>query len=166
MGFNMIRLLFCISLLTLASCGPTTSASPDREAGPKQQIGAITGMIVGGALANDMAEGSKNEGMATILGAFIGGVMGQSIGSQLDTLDRQLAQSAYSEALEYNKSNVTSDWVNPDSGNSGSFTPRRTYSNGGRYCREYTQEIIIGGKKQSGYGTACRQPDGSWEIIS
>jgi len=83
----------------LASCGPTTSLPPGEEPGPKQQIGAITGMIIGGALANDMAEGSKNEGMATILGAFIGGVMGQSIGSQLDVLDRQLAQSAYSEAL-------------------------------------------------------------------
>ena len=166
MGVSMNLQFFCITLLMLVSCGPTTSLSPVEEPGPKQQIGAITGMIVGGSLANDMAEGSKNEGMATILGAFIGGVMGQSIGSQLDTLDRQLAQSAYSEALEYNKSNVTSDWVNPDSGNSGSFTPRRTYSSGGRYCREYTQEIIIGGKKQSGYGTACRQVDGSWEIFS
>ena len=26
--------------------------------------------------------------------------------------------------------------------------------------------IFIGGQKQTGYGRACRQPDGSWEIVS
>jgi len=148
-----------------ASNVSNTSSTPD-DPGPKEQIGAITGMVVGGALANDMAEGSKNEGFATILGAFIGGVMGQSIGAQLDDLDRQMAKAAYSDALEYNRSDVATDWVNPDSGNSGSFTPTRTYTMSGRYCREYTQEINIGGQKQTGYGTACRQPDGSWEIVS
>lgn len=34
------------------------------------------------------------------------------------------------------------------------------------YCREYTQTFTIAGKTQKGYGTACLQPDGSWQIIS
>ncbi|MBI1309472.1 MAG: hypothetical protein GC129_06490 [Proteobacteria bacterium] len=34
------------------------------------------------------------------------------------------------------------------------------------YCREFTQTITIGGKTQKGYGTACLQPDGSWELQS
>ena len=162
----MKRYLIAGSMIVLSACNVSTNSTSPGNPGPKEQIGAITGMIVGGALANDMAEGSKNEGLATVLGAFIGGVMGQSIGSQLDELDRQMAQSAYNDALEYNRSDVSTDWVNPDSGNSGSFTPTRTYTMNGRYCREYTQEIIIGGQKQTGYGTACRQPDGSWEIVS
>ena len=162
----MKRVLLAGSMIVLSTCNVSTTSTTSSDPGPKEQIGAITGMIVGGAIANDMAEGSKNEGLATVLGAFIGGVMGQSIGSQLDELDRQMAQSAYNEALEYNRSDVSTDWVNPDSGNSGSFTPTRTYTMSGRYCREYTQEIIIGGQKQTGYGTACRQPDGSWEIVS
>lgn len=33
------------------------------------------------------------------------------------------------------------------------------------YCREYTQPVNVGGKQQEGYGTACMQPDGSWQII-
>lgn len=162
----MKRYLIAGSMIVLSACNVSTNSTSPVDPGPKEQIGAITGMIVGGALANDMAEGSKNEGLATVLGAFIGGVMGQSIGSQLDELDRQMAQSAYKEALEYNRSDVSTDWVNPDSGNSGSFTPTRTYTMSGRYCREFTQEITIGGRKQTGYGTACRQPDGSWEIVS
>lgn len=32
------------------------------------------------------------------------------------------------------------------------------------YCREYTQHFNVGGRIQEGYGTACMQPDGSWEI--
>lgn len=34
------------------------------------------------------------------------------------------------------------------------------------YCREYTKTIRVGGKIQSGYGTACLQPDGSWMIVA
>lgn len=33
------------------------------------------------------------------------------------------------------------------------------------YCREYTKTIWVGGVRQEGYGTACYQPDGSWEIV-
>lgn len=31
-------------------------------------------------------------------------------------------------------------------------------------CREYTKTISIGGRLEVGYGRACRQPDGAWEI--
>ncbi len=34
------------------------------------------------------------------------------------------------------------------------------------YCREYSQSVSIGGQRQSSYGTACMQPDGSWQVIS
>ncbi|MBI1275323.1 hypothetical protein GC177_05055 [bacterium] len=36
----------------------------------------------------------------------------------------------------------------------------------GRYCREYTSKVAVGGRLQESYGQACLQPDGSWEIIS
>lgn len=32
------------------------------------------------------------------------------------------------------------------------------------YCREYTKNVKVGGKLQESYGTACLQPDGSWEV--
>lgn len=35
-----------------------------------------------------------------------------------------------------------------------------------RYCREYQSVSTIGGIRRQTYGTACMQPDGSWEIIS
>ena len=162
----MRNLVIGISVLLLGACNISTNTPSPSDPGPKEPIESNTGTIVGDALADDIAEGRKNAGLTTALGAFIRDVIGQSIGSQLDELDRQMAQSAYKEALEYNRSDVSADWVNPDSGNSGSFTPTRTHTMSGRYCREYTQEIIIGGQKQTSYGTACRQPDGNWEIVS
>ena len=39
-------------------------------------------------------------------------------------------------------------------------------STSGRYCREFQQEVSIGGKTEQAYGTACRNADGSWEVIS
>ena len=69
------------------------------------------------------------------------------------------------QSLEYGRTGQSAGWQNPDSGNSGSFTPTRTYQQpGGQYCREYQQQIVVGGEKQTSYGTACRQPDGTWQV--
>ena len=54
-----------------------------------------------------------------------------------------------------------------DSGVYGSVTATRDGTDGGgRYCREFQHEITVGNRLQSGYGVACRQPDGAWEIVS
>ena len=33
------------------------------------------------------------------------------------------------------------------------------------YCRGYTSTIIVNGQYQQSYGTACLQPDGSWQVV-
>jgi hypothetical protein len=54
-----------------------------------------------------------------------------------------------------------------DGGASGVVVATRDgTSTSGRYCREFQQEVSIGGKREDAYGTACRNPDGSWEVIS
>ena len=156
-------ILFTLVVL-LSACAANVQTSSSQQA-PKESVGALSGMVIGGALANDMAGDSRNKSLATVLGAFVGGVIGQNIGAQLDERDRLLAGEAYSTALEYNPTDKAAEWRNPDSGNYGRVIPVATYRQNGRYCREFTQEIFIGGEKQTGYGRACRQPDGSWEII-
>ncbi|MGH8121093.1 MAG: hypothetical protein ACRESK_10815 [Gammaproteobacteria bacterium] len=34
------------------------------------------------------------------------------------------------------------------------------------YCREYTKSIIVDGKEEMAYGTACLQEDGNWRIMN
>jgi hypothetical protein len=42
---------------------------------------------------------------------------------------------------------------------------REGTSSQNRYCREFQQTVTVGGKTEQAYGTACRQPDGAWEIV-
>ncbi len=39
------------------------------------------------------------------------------------------------------------------------------YNLGGTHCREYRQNVGIGGAIRSSYGRACLQADGSWKIV-
>ncbi|MGF1610339.1 MAG: hypothetical protein ACFCUQ_13145 [Kiloniellales bacterium] len=34
------------------------------------------------------------------------------------------------------------------------------------YCREYSRTAIVGGAPVEVFGTACRQPDGTWRIVN
>jgi len=86
--------------------------------------------------------------------------------SELAGAEQQAMADTLQHALEYNPSNQAADWVNPDTGRSGAVVPMRTYENAqGQPCREFTTTIIIGDREEQGYGTACRQPDGSWQLV-
>ena len=43
---------------------------------------------------------------------------------------------------------------------------RDGWSDSGHYCREFQQTVEIGGRVEQAYGTACQQPDGSWQVTS
>ncbi len=44
--------------------------------------------------------------------------------------------------------------------------PAQTYIVNGKYCREYQANVNVGGRIEASYGTACQQPDGSWQIVN
>jgi len=130
----------------------------------KQTIGGLVGGIAGAAAASNVGKG-KGQIAATAAGALLGAALGGGLGASLDSADQMRYQQAGNQTFETAKTGQTVSWVNPDSGNSGTFTPTKTYnSNDGQVCREYSQTVTIGGKKQNAYGVACRQSDGSWQI--
>jgi hypothetical protein len=52
-----------------------------------------------------------------------------------------------------------------DGNATGSVTTTRQGTDAaGNQCREFQQEVTIGGQTEQAYGTACLQPDGSWKI--
>ena len=128
---------------------------------PKTTVGGLGGAVAGGLLG--AALGGKTTGI--LAGAAIGGLLGGAVGNVLDQRDRDLAARTAQTSLETAPTGTASTWNNPDTGASGTFTPTRTYQEGsGRYCREYQQEIYVGGERHRGYGTACRMADGTWQI--
>jgi len=131
---------------------------------PKQAIGALGGGALGGYAGSTIGSG-RGRVVATAVGAVAGAFLGGAIGQQLDQADKERAGRTYQAALESSPVGKTATWRNPDSGNCGSITPTRTFQNGNQYCREYQQTVTVGGRQQQAYGTACRQPDGSWQIM-
>lgn len=127
----------------------------------QQQTGQVIGAIAGGVLGNQVGSGSGRVA-ATIAGTMLGGYLGGELGRAMDENDRYKA----SEALESTPTNRSVSWHNPDTGNDYSVTPTKTYYEDSRPCREYTTEAWIGGKRETVYGTACRQPDGSWQATN
>lgn len=132
--------------------------------GTKETVGTLGGAAVGGLLGSQIG-GGTGKLVATGVGVFLGGLIGNQIGKSLDRADRLAADKAYSRA-QAAPVGETISWKNPDSGNSGTYTPvREGTSSSGSYCREFQQTVTVGGKTEQAYGTACRQPDGSWKIV-
>ena len=158
-----IKLWLVILCLGAVSSCTLTSTSPSQQ-GPKQAFGTVTGMVLGGKIANDLTENSSKNNLWTLAGVTLGAFLGNEIGASMDKTDILMAQNARNYALENNKVSSQSAWENPDSGNSGVIYPTKTYSRGDQPCREFTQEINIGGNIQTGYGKACRMADGNWQL--
>jgi surface antigen len=133
--------------------------------GTKQGVGTVGGAALGGLLGNQFG-GGTGKTIATVVGALLGGWAGNEIGASLDTADRGAMGRAQSQAFAAPVGQQIV-WNNPQSGNSGMIEPLRDGrdSQSGAYCREYQTTVVVGGRKQSAYGTACRQPDGSWKVI-
>lgn len=127
----------------------------------KEQQGQVIGAVAGGLLGNQIGSGSGRTA-ATIAGTIVGGFVGGNIGRQMDDGDRYRA----GQALETTPSYQSSSWQNPDTGAHYSVTPTNTYYAESRPCREYTTEAWIDGQRETLYGTACRQSDGSWQAAN
>jgi len=132
--------------------------------GPKETAGTIIGGASGAVIGSQFGGGSGRL-VGVAIGTLAGALIGQEVGRSLDRADRLAMENTAQESLEYSRTGRTRTWRNPDSGHSGTFTPTRTYQAEGRYCREYTQTVMIGGNEQKAYGKACRQPDGTWQIV-
>lgn len=156
----MHRLRFAIlglAALALAGCSETV--------GQKQGLGTLLGAVAGGVAGSQVGDG-RGQVVATGVGALLGAMIGSEIGESLDRADQLAMQHETQNTLETAPAGTTNTWHNPDSGNSGTVTPTDTYQQSdGTYCREFQQTVTVGGETQEAYGTACRQSDGSWQII-
>ena len=132
---------------------------------PKQAGGTLIGAGLG-ALVGSQVGGGKGKLAAIAVGTLAGAWAGSEIGKSLDRADRMYAQRNAQDSLEYNQTGQAKGWQNPDSGHSGTFTPTRTYKTaGGQNCRDFETTIYVDGKQETGTGRACRQPDGTWQIV-
>ena len=142
-----------IGIVALGACSP-------QGMGPRQEVGIVSGALLGGTAGHLIGRG---DGASILAGALLGGIIGGVIGADLDEQDRQRAVHAEFRALDTGRPTA---WQGDRRDVRGEVIPGPSFSEGRQFCREYTHTIYIGGRPQEGFGTACRQPDGSWRIVS
>lgn len=151
-----------LALALCASLGACTTSNM----GNKQAGGAVLGGLAGGLAGSTIGKG-EGRLWATGAGVLLGALIGSEVGSSLDRADQAALER--NTRLAWQPSTPIGSpivWDNPNNGNRVEVTPiregRDSYTGG--YCREYQQSIIVNGRSQQAYGTACEQPDGSWKI--
>ena len=125
-------------------------------------IGGLLGGAAGGLIGSQIGSG-KGQLAAVAAGTLLGFLVGNNVGRSMDEAD----QTCMTQSLEHAEDGQQIAWNNPDNGARYQITPTKTVQvTENRYCREYTSVATIGGKAETTYGQACRQPDGAWEIKS
>ncbi|MGQ0662926.1 MAG: RT0821/Lpp0805 family surface protein [Pseudomonadota bacterium] len=141
--------------LALAACA---------EGGQKENIGTVLGGIGGAVVGAQFGKG-KGQLVGVAAGTLLGAFLGREVGKSLDRADVAYAQQAQTRAHAAPIGQQIA-WSNPESGNAGTITARKDgRDQAGNYCREYQSTVTIGGQTEQAFGTACRQPDGTWKII-
>jgi surface antigen len=146
------KLVLLFALVSLAGCTNVNN----------QDVGAVTGAVAGGLLGSQFG-GGGGKMLAIGAGAVAGALIGGAIGKSMDDTDRL----KMSRALESQPVGQPTYWQNSQTGASYTVIPENNVTvSGNPYCREYHTIATVAGKKQQIYGTACRQPDGTWKVVS
>lgn len=154
-----------LTTMSLAAVLAVSVAGCESMGGQKQTGGTLLGAIGGGLAGAQFGSGSGKIAAAAA-GTLLGALVGSEVGRSLDKADLAYANQANQRA-QVAPMNQPIQWSNPESGNYGTVTPvREGRTQSGAYCREFQQTVTIGGKTESAYGTACRQPDGTWKVNS
>ncbi len=161
---NIFTLSLAVIALFVAGCAQN-GQSPFGGSLNKQQVGAATGAVIGGILGSNVG-GGKGQLVAVGVGTLLGALAGSELGKSLDRADQMYANRAIQQSYEAPVGETVS-WANPESGNSGTYTSvNEGYGNEtGRYCREYKQTITVDGRQEEAVGSACQNPDGTWQIV-
>ena len=159
--------LFSLLLVNLSGCA-------DQYGNTNYEGGATLGGVATGAFLGSRFGSGNSAIIGGAIGAIAGGFLGNKIGKRMDANARAKMNQTALYALNSGEVGRNYDWNSGDSNGSFVITnDSRVRGNGysdkmhrNEYCREFTQKINIGGRIETGYGKACRKPNGDWEIVN
>ncbi len=138
-------------ILTAAALGLTGCTTVN-------QAGSAIGGYVGVPTKTSPAAGRA------IIKALGGGLVGSSQ-SDLTSQERSQALEAEYKALEYAQAGQPTIWGDIR-GRHGEVRAATPYRVGSQDCRQYAHTLVLGGAPQILRGTACRNADGSWTLLT
>lgn len=162
-------------------CVVALAAAPAHAQTDGGLIGALFGAGLGGALGNQIGHG-KGRVVATVAGVGLGALLGNAVGRDYDRPSQEayVSEAAYYPAPQpvYYTQPASTTYVYEE--RRGPRWKRHRHHTTtyivnepvayapppapASYCREYQQTVYVAGQRQSSYGTACMQPDGSWAM--
>lgn len=128
----------------------------------RQLLGKVLGGAAGAAIGSQIGRGNGNTA-AIIGGTILGVIVGGNIGQSMDQVD----QSCVGQVLEHAPDGRQIAWTDTTTGGRYRVTPDKPYKNSqGQYCRKYLTNAVVDGSTRQVYGTACRQPNGAWQMVN
>lgn len=93
------------------------------------------------------------------------GLASAELSRALGYADRARALRTEFRALEYGATGAPVTWSGR-SGRRGNVIPGPVYKVNTFDCRDYTHTVFVDGEAVVAKGTACRQADGSWRLVT
>ena len=117
-----------------------------------RSVNPITGLLGGaaGGIAGSAIGKGNGRTAAIITGAILGVGIGGAAGAQVKCTEQVVVHQGARPAYQNVAWQSNPGWD----------------ETAGRYCREYQGVSTVAGRQQQTYGTACMQPDGSWEVVN
>jgi surface antigen len=136
-----------LGVLALAACAndPAGVTSSTTAGGGSN---AYTGSVPGAPDHGALAPGPATTGTLSV--------------PALDPRDREPAAAAQQRALQFGEPGAPVAWRSPESGHHGTIVPGPAYQSNGTTCREFSHTVYVDGRPQTGRGSACRNPNGTW----
>jgi len=161
----MAKLIKSIALATTLSVGLSGCFTADPNSDDEKLVmGTMLGAVLGGVLGYQTG-GSYPLIMAS-LGFMAGGAGGYMVAEELTKYDRVAMKDIAYKSLTKAEIGETMTWANNQSGNGGSITPVRSYTDGnGRLCREFEISLKVTQNTKQGKDIACQTARGDWVII-
>jgi len=144
----------------ISGCATRPAPADQEPLVGEQQAGQIAGGVAGAAAGSAIGEGSGRT-IATVAGALIGSVIGERLGARAERDDYQRTAAV----LESNEDYETTEWENPRTDNEFAVTPVNSWREDGRPCREFRFRVDTPRGTDTRIRTACKQPDGTWQVL-
>jgi surface antigen len=126
----------------------------------REQIGAVLGGFVGGAIGSQVGDGDSRP-VAIAIGTIAGAFIGSRIGREMDQSDR----GCLGHALELSGDKEKVTWTGADGRTTYQLTPVRSFERAGVSCREFDLAVASAERRETRRAKACPAGDGNWRIV-